>query len=428
MQGLRGMIVHCTVFSFHMPTSQRAFESASSSSVLWRVLLIGLILRVLWALAVPVVPSSDSFMYDAFAKSLAAGQGYAYADGQLTAYWPVGTSAVYAAFYSVFGHGYVPIVVFNLLLGLALIWLTWQIAAQVFAHDQRIANIAAGLVALWPLLIQYTTVLASELLFSVLLLGSLWAWMQWQWTPWLRQVSWVVLMVGALYVRPTVLPLFVLLPVLDAWRQRKLSVAFSGWLAAALIGVVLVGPWAARNQAVFGKPVLVSTNFGINFWMGNNPKSNGGYMDPLPETPRHEVQADQFYRQLAMQFIQDEPAHALKLLFVRARITFDRESIGMVWNEEGFKQRGWQALVVPLKGLSALYWWAMLVAAVAGLVIALHARQIDLRQPLWWVAALLVAVPVLTVGQDRYHVPLNPIIAMLAALVWTQWQARSKTR
>jgi hypothetical protein len=402
--------------------------TARASTALWQAMLVGLALRVVWALAIPVVPISDSYMYDAFAKSIAGGKGYAFEAGNLTAYWPVGTSAVYAVFYWLFGHSHTPIVVFNVVLGVALIWLTWQIAARVFAFNQRIADIAAWLVALWPLLIQYTTVLASELLFTVLLLASLWAWMQRHWPSVARHIVWAALMAGAMYVRPTVLPLFVVLPLLDAWRDRQLMGAVKGWLIALVVGVVLIGPWAARNNALFGKPVLVSTNFGVNFWMGNNPKSNGGYMDPLQDVQGNEVQADQFYRKLAWQFIREEPLHALKLVGSRIRLTFDRESIGIVWNEKGFVQRGWQALVLPIKAASALYWWAMLGAGLLGLAWAVRARRISLQEPLWWTSALMVVVPVLTVGQDRYHVPLNPMLAMLAAVAWTHWRASHSER
>jgi 4-amino-4-deoxy-L-arabinose transferase-like glycosyltransferase len=361
-------------------------------------------------------------MYQTFADSLIAGKGYAFADGSLTAYWPVGTSAVYAALFHLFGHGYTPIVVMNLFLGVCVIWLSGQLAARLF--DTRVAVCAAWLVALWPLLIQYTTVLASELLFTTLLMGALWVWSQTHWRGVPRTLAWSALMVGALYMRPTVLPLFLLLPALDAWRQRRWRAAPEGWLLAALVGALLVGPWTARNAEVFGRPVLVSTNFGVNFWMGNNPNTNGGYMDPLPTAPRNEVEADGYYRHLAWQYIAQEPRQFIVNMGKRARTTFDRESLGVVWNQEGLNQRGWTALVTPLKALSSAYWWLALLLGFFGMCLAITARRIDLREPIWWTAALLVAVPLLTVGQDRYHVPLNPIIAILAAVAVARWQSR----
>ncbi len=62
-----------------------------------------LAVRLLWAACVPVDPVSDGVLYDAFARSMVEGHGYAFADGTLTEYWPVGTSAVYALLYYIFG-------------------------------------------------------------------------------------------------------------------------------------------------------------------------------------------------------------------------------------------------------------------------------------------------------------------------------------
>jgi hypothetical protein len=221
-------------------------------------------------------------------------------------------------------------------------------------------------------------------------------------------------------------PLFVLLPLLDGWRERRAQPVLVGWLVAGLVGAALLGPWAARNHSAIGKPVLVSTNFGFNLWMGNNPQSNGGYMDPLPDAPKDEVTRERYYRQKAIDYIVAHPADYLVLAAKRARLTFDRESIGIAWNEAGLTERGGATLLWPLKALSSAYWWAAVLAAIAGLGWALRKRRIDPRHALWWASALLAAVPILTVGQDRYHVPLNPVIAMLAAFAWTQWRAASR--
>jgi hypothetical protein len=74
------------------------------------ILLLAIFLRVLWAYIVPVDPVADSFLYNEFAKSIASGNGYAFPNGDITVYWPVGTSAIYAVLYKVFGVSFLPIV------------------------------------------------------------------------------------------------------------------------------------------------------------------------------------------------------------------------------------------------------------------------------------------------------------------------------
>jgi Dolichyl-phosphate-mannose-protein mannosyltransferase len=66
-----------------------------------------------------------------------------------------------------------------------------------------------------------------------------------------------------------------LLPVLLAWlayRRSKTGMAWKSPIAIALLACVLgIVPWTARNYAAFGRIVPVKSNFGLEFWLGNNP-------------------------------------------------------------------------------------------------------------------------------------------------------------
>jgi hypothetical protein len=384
-------------------------------------LLVGVALRLAWAYLVPVMPLSDGAIYDEFARSLASGRGYAYADGTLTAYWPVGTSAVYALLYRVFGHDYGAIVALNIALGAGLIALTHAFATRRFGAS--VGRAAAWLVACWPLLIQFTTVLASELLFAFLVLAAVFvegtrsmplAW---------RAAAWGALVCAATYVRPTALPLLLVLPVLQGlsagrWREPLLSMAIAALTAAALFA-----PWVARNHDVFGRFVLVSTNFGPNLWMGNNPRTTGAYM-ALDRAMTNEAGQDAQYRQRALEFIAAHPARYAELSLKRLVATHDRESIGVAWNEAGLVAGFGARVLTPLKALSSAWWWAMLVAGVAGMVAAVRMGAVGRLDALVIVPLIFVAVPMLTVSQDRYHVPLNPWLAMFGALALVELRSR----
>ena len=387
-------------------------NDAPARAALW-AMVVGFSLRVLWALLVPVDPVSDSAMYDAFARSIAAGHGYSYPEGTPTAFWPVGTAAVYGVLYLLFGISFNAIVVLHVVVGSALIWLTYRLADVGFGH--RTGVIAAWIVATWPLLIQFTTVLASELLFTVLLLAALCAWSL-RSSHWaLRTLIWAALMSAAMYMRPTVLPLFVALPLLQLWRDRNLREALGSLVVVLLTAAVLIGPWAVRNQALFGKPVLVSTNFGANLWMGNNPNSEGAYMPLLADAPGNEVEQDAWYRRKATDFIRRDPLRYVELTARRFFITFSRETIGVVWNEKGLARVGMYRAIAPLKVGSTIFWWAVAGLSLVGLALAWRRGTLDPFNPILLTGALLVAVPLLTVGQDRYHIPLNPLLAIFAA-------------
>lgn len=391
--------------------------SAAALGLVWP-LVAALVLRLLWAWSVPVEPVSDSGIYDEFARSLAAGRGYAYAQGQLTAYWPVGTAALYGALYHLFGVGPIPIEVLNLLLGLLAVTLTYALAKRHF--DVRTAAVAAWLVACWPLMIQFTTILASELLFLVLLMATLYTWGHRAMAPLPRAILWGGLLGAAVYVRPTALPLFLILPLAQVWQERAWRDALTSAVVAAAVAAAMLAPWALRNQAVFGVPVLVSTNFGPNLWMGNNPDSKGVYMDLPSDAPSHEVERDRHLKRVAVEFILENPRRYMELSLKRFVATFGRETIGVAWNEPALRRSWGPGAIVPLKLVSSLYWSGLFMLALVGLALALARRHIGVLHPLVLVCALFVAVPVLTVGQDRYHVPLNGILAIFAswAVVW----------
>jgi len=384
----------------------------------WTIVAVALLLRLAWAALVPVEPISDSVLYDAFARSIAEGRGYAYPNGgPLTVYWPVGTSAVYAVLYTLFGTGSWVVPAFQALLGALIVGLTWRLGARFL--DRRVAAWAAWLVALWPLLIQFTTILASELLFIALLLAALECWSSRRLGDLWRAVLWGACIAGATYVRPTAWPLLVVFPLLAWFVDRRARPALLVLVVSSLTAGILFAPWVMRNHNLFGQFVLVAANGGTNLWMGNNPASNGGYMD-LPPTPTlNEVERDRHFSREAIAFIKAEPLAYLRLSVRRSVSTYDRESIGVVWNQTGLERRFGSGVLMPLKALSSAFWWGVLLLGLAGVVRALRQRRARALWPLLAALVFFVVVPILTVAQDRYHVPIDPLLALFAAFTLT---------
>src|SRR5690349_4892307 len=92
------------------------------------IMVLAMALRIAWGFTIPVVPLSDSRAYDILARSLAEHGAYSLGRGQLTAYWPPGTSAVYAALYIVFGRDFSFIVASNVILSSGIVALTIVLA------------------------------------------------------------------------------------------------------------------------------------------------------------------------------------------------------------------------------------------------------------------------------------------------------------
>lgn len=381
-------------------------------------LVLTLATSLAWAWLVPVQPVSDSVAYDTFARNLVQGVGYGWDAGGLTAYWPPGTSFVYAALYWIFGtSSYLPIVVLNVLLRLGIVWLTHRQVRRWFGDP--VAGVAALLLALWPSQVQFVTVLASELPFTFLMLLAMEAWAHPRLTSLPRVLAVGLVLGAAAHVRSlaTLLPVLLLLA---RWREhglhwRPLAEAVA---VAAVIGLVGL-PWSARNTQLFGAPAGLATNGGANLWMGNNPGSGGGYMDlPAEMLTRNEVERDQMLGDQAKAYILAEPLAFAQRAVRKAIVFHDRETIGVHWNEAGLRRIQGESLLAPLKWASQLFWLTMLALAVGGSVV--------LGRRLGWTGALLhptlllwgtfAAVHVVVVAQDRYHFPLIPVFAALAAL------------
>lgn len=295
-------------------------------------------------------------------------------------------------------------------------YLGFRLATALF--DQRVAIWATALLAAWPLLIQFTTILASEILFLVPVLMAMLLVIETRSARWPHWLAFGALLAVASYLRPTATPLIVLLPLLQWLRDRSLKPLLGWVLIGGLVCFLATWPWKARNTELFGQPTSLSTNFGANLWMGNNPQSRGAYqsLDAYAGIS-NEKQRDDRMKNDALQFIRDNPGEFLRLGARRLIHTFDRETIGVVWNVGGIEQRFGPDSTVNklLKLVSTAYWYAVLLAALAGLVLL--ARRDGWRvmsNPVFVVSGFFAAIPVITVGQDRYHIPLIPMLACLA--------------
>lgn len=379
------------------------------------VLIIGvaLLLRLAWAACVPVDPVSDGVLYDAFARSIVAGHGYAFADGTLTEYWPVGTSATYALLYLIFGVRPWVVPVFQAFLGAYIVYLTWRLAHRTL--NARTAAVAAWLTALWPLLIEFTTIYASELLFIALILTSLDIWLSRRIRFNVRMILWGAGIAAATYVRPTALPVLFLFPAIQWTLDRNWLTLGKSFLIAALTASLLFAPWTFRSLELFDRVVLVSANGGVNLWMGNNPESTGGYMDlPVRKFP-NEVDRDKYYGGEAVNFILAHPLEYGRLSIRRAITTYDRETIGVVWNQKALGSEYSYTTLKMIKEISSAYWWLLLIAGITGIILAMRRGLFVQCWPLFAALAYFSAFPVLTVAMDRYHVPIDPLLAIFAA-------------
>ncbi len=74
-------------------------------------------------------------------------------------------------------------------------------------------------------------------------------------------------------VNPAILSLFPFFVAWLVWEARKAGVPWARPVSAAvLLFAVCMVPWTVRNYRVFGKFIVLRSNFGLELWLGNNLK------------------------------------------------------------------------------------------------------------------------------------------------------------
>lgn len=101
-----------------------------------------------------------------------------------------------------------------------------------------------------------------------------------------------------------------------------------------IVVFVTIAPWTLRNYLVFHRFKPISTNFGLNFLLGNSSATtpnNGtialiGISNILEEADRlglDEFERDEFYTKHALAFIQQNPKHYITLYFLKVANYFN---------------------------------------------------------------------------------------------------------
>lgn len=432
----------------------------------------------LWvSLAAASEPVWDGHYYDFGARRIA--QGFGYSDdrniaGQLIwhpwCHYPVGYSAFLATFYRLFGSGPSVAATANSLVGAALAVATWGLAREALSETR--ARAAGAIVAFHPGLILYAALVMSEPLAALLTLMGFWVASTSQESPIERPTSRRVRIVlgsamlgAAALVRPQALlcaPFFACFGA--SFRQRVRA-----GLVACTVALLVVMPWTLRNCRVMDGCALVSTNAGWNLAIGAFPRATGRF-----ETLRSsdgcrdvtgQVQQDRCWFKYGLDQIHGDPLRWLGLIPAKLGFTFDHESFAVEYLHEARPEVWAEPRRLFARSVTTVAHRILLVAAALGSVAFPHLRggtesitqtallvvagllvvfALNADSPTFWPLAVfviaaawipwpgrpeatpamllsvsLLATTILThavfFGEDRYHVVVTPILAILAA-------------
>ena len=432
--------------------------------------VVALAPRLAAALTLAAEPVWDGHYYDFGARRIAQGRGYSddiTRAGLLVwhpwCHYPVGYSAFLAAFYRVLGSSHEVAAVANSLVGAALAVATWALARLALSETR--ARLAGAVIALHPGLILYAALVMSEPLAALLSMFAFW--LVARDIGRVRGVVFGALVLGvAALVRPQALLCAPLLGWVAAKSLRGRVVSAAAACALALVPVL---PWTVRNCMVMDGCALVSTNAGWNLAIGAFPRATGRF-----ETLRAsdgcrdvtgQVQQDRCWFAYGLAQIRAEPRRWLGLIPAKLGYTFDHESFAVGYLHEARPEMWPDPTVRRVRETTTLAHRLLLAAASLGFVAiaplkrfrgavaqgallvaagALAALAFNAESPVFWPLAVFAAVvpwlplrgrpelrPAMVLalfflvtvivthavffGEDRYHVVVTPVLAMLAA-------------
>ncbi len=427
-----------------MPPTPLAIErlrAALRTPTVQIALILGaaLLLRLAWVLCTRWEPmfDDDAYRYDFTARALADGLGYVHLDGRPTAFWPPGYSLILAALYIVFGQHVLAGQLLNVLVGTATVGIVYLLARRFAGH--MTALVAAAIVALWPSLIFFTGVTLSETVFTFLILLCLYILVvaigheqpgsahSTGRSALLGLLAGLVLGFAALTRGQALLLPLVLVPF---WLVSGLR-----WPAIALMMVVVIAgaavivlPWTVRNTVELDQPVLISTNAGVDFWIGHNDGAGGDFGEsggdalvfshPELDPVEREVRVNNEGFRKGLRYALTHPAEEVILPFRKLFWLYYNDEEGLKWNEGHGAQRFLPDGFRPvLSALSNVYYFTVLALLALGV-----RRWFSLREPakvlllslvLYWTLIHLAFF-----GDPRFHAPILPVMALLVAIAW----------
>ncbi len=413
----------------------------------------------------------DMFQYDMLARSLAQGHGYRWyapADlarmaaymrlsplathldsrGSLTTFraplYPFYLSLVYAA--SGINDGrFFAARLSQVVLGALLAPLTYLVARRVPLlasgdhadggadsddDGDKLARLASWVAALYPTLVLFPLALATENLFFLLLLTSVFILLM------LRQACtrWAGIAIAALagvllgltaLTRSVILP-FAGLAVVWVWFALKLR-----WAAlVVMLGLLTtVMPWIVRNSLVEHKLTGIETSMGYNLYVGYHPESTGTFvygpsldlMSIMDDRVR-----DEYGTRQAAAFIRQDPSRFLYLAVRRLGYFFNIELRGFTY----FYTNDFLGHI-PFPFLEIILLFLALPFVILGVSAALGWGPLA-RYPEGILLLLLLLAYVLphvfVLSEERFHLALIPFMAIPAAAFWVRGFSAFRSR
>ncbi len=208
------------------------------------------------------------------------------------------------------------------------------------------------------------------------------------------------------------LPILIWKAYLTWHRNRKNYWAIGSlfiWLAPIL-------PWTVRNLLLLNSFVFITTNSGVNFFLGHNPTFQY-YASPLKEQVRQsylaeygpsEVGEDRYLFQLGLQYIYEYPEELIPRSLAKLYFLYILEIPPWPWDE----YLNGEGLILPVWMPRWLWQCEILVFVLLGIIYS-FTRKLK-HGILLSVIALYTIACVVYFARTRFRMPIEPFLLIYA--------------
>lgn len=396
------------------------------------ILLIGAILRVIFLLefsATPFYlhPTLDARYYDLMARSVASGrliQERAFFMGPLYPY-------TIGLIYKIIGTAPVTPRIFQMALGLGCCLLLYILGRKIFSPSAGL--IAAALYALYKPALFYEQTLLSETSMAFLILVLLWIFIKSEEgkNPFRWLVAGFMLGICCLFRGNILLfaPAIIIWMAMTGYHDSGKIISERAIKQAVLfsVGVIAgVAPATLHNYLAERDFILITSNSGFNFFIGNNEKASGRFVMPplvdmdqdpsgrriaegaLGRSPLRSSEVSHYWRARALNFIRKYPARFTKLLFLKCYYFWGRAEIAQIYSMEQMKE------LMP-----ALRWRLVnftIVGPLALIALGLFLLKPDRRKMLLLSIIIMYMMSLIPFFiTTRYRIPIIPLLCLVGA-------------
>jgi hypothetical protein len=411
-----------------IPKTFNALAAFTTNRYLLAIVILAAVLRFGWVLYAQTIPGSDFTQYEVLAQRLARGDGYVDEFGEPTAFYAIGWPLFLSIFYRIFGTSLLVAGFINSVLGVAAVMLAYPISLKLLGH--RSALIASALIAINPTLILYTSTHGTETLFIFQIMLVIWFVMR----ALDGQRNLDLIMIGviagsAILTRPVAVCVlvgaFAAIYVADRPNYRR---ATQKVVLIIIVSMVVVTPWFVRNVITLDSPTL-QTSSGVVLWIGHNPDATGALMPPPPlpgltavATPgggpdATETEINSAFTSAAIDALLANPVRAFTLI-PRKMFELWAGHRHAVTHSTRISGRNFPDTLLKILPILTQGYLVLLLLLVVVAYAMNQPRKI-------WIKGFGITLSVtfvmwnlyhaLNFGSGRYHVPVEPVLAIIAA-------------